>query len=80
MEEKPIESKDQEIQPLRLNITLSPDGKFKVEGNAMNDQVVAFGLLEQAKLVVIQYQVAKVQSKVIIPKNGIMDFVRKKRF
>ena len=84
MEEKPVENKEelkQEPQPLKLMITLFPDNNFKVEGNAMNDQVVAFGILEQAKLVIIQYNMIKAQqNKIITPKGGIMDFIRKKRF
>ena len=58
-ENKPVE----EQKPLVMTITLSPNNDFKIECPVMNNQLFCLGLLEQAKLCVIQYNAAKAMEK-----------------
>ena len=69
----------EEKKPLEVKITITPDGDIKVASPIMHDQVAMLGILEVTKLAVIQYNVAKSQSKIVKPKFSLGAF-GKKRF
>ena len=76
-----IEGQEAEDKRIWMRIELNPDkGTFSVDSNRMRDQILCMGLLEQAKITVIQYNVEQQikESKIIKP-HGIIDFARKKK-
>ena len=64
-----------------INIKLDDDGGLQVQSNILNDQLFCLGILESAKLAVIQHNTTKViknsQSKIIKP-GGILNFARRR--
>lgn len=57
------EVKEDNKRPVTLSVTLTPDGDFKVESPHMNDQMLMLGLIETAKLAVIQYNAQRAMRK-----------------
>lgn len=51
------------IAPISLTITRNPDGSVSVEGNALADRLVAYGLLGAARDVV--YELHAKQSPIV---------------
>jgi hypothetical protein len=69
------ESKPQEAKPLELVITLSQEGSIKVQCPMLKDTILMFGLLESAKVAIIQHN-AEANKPVIQKSNAMMNFVR----
>ena len=62
-----------EVKPISLVITLTPDGKVGV-GGPINDKLLCYGLLESAKDAIRDFKMP--QDKIIKP-HGILDFKRR---
>ena len=66
-------------KPVEIKITITPDGDLKVESPIMKDQVGMLGIIETAKLAVIQYNLNRQVNKIVKPKFNVGAF-GKKRF
>ena len=65
----------QEIPDLKINITLKPNGQVMLEGNVLNNNLTALGMLEIAKVTILQHNS---KPPIIQPKGNIMNFARKR--
>jgi hypothetical protein len=66
----------QELQPIKLEAELLPDGQLKLQCNALGNKIIMFGLLKMMELAIINHG-----TRIHVPeKHGIMDFVKGKRF
>ena len=66
----------QELQEVKLTITLKPDTKYPSVEGPLHNEPLCFYLLKYAELSIIQHNNKPPQ--IIDPKGGIMNFVRKR--
>jgi len=60
-------------EQILLSILITPDGKIKLEGPILNDDVTAYGILEKAKMLIAD---AQRQPKLIKPVGNFLQGLR----
>lgn len=74
MDENEKDSGKQEAKPIVLEISLHPDGQLSVKCPMLRDKMFMLGLLEIAKVTVLQYGVQ--ETPIIKPHVSLLNRVR----
>jgi hypothetical protein len=67
----------QELKPIVLSITLTPDGRVNITG-PIKDRLLCYGMLKMAEEIIYDFKNAQKVDLILPKKHNIMDFIRRK--